>query len=67
MFPQYVQPELGKVRVTNLPLRFPEREEVPFEPAPAFGEQTEEVLKELLHVSNEQLGELKDGGVLFWT
>lgn len=65
MFPQYMQPELGEVRVTNLPLRFPEGEAVPLEPAPAFGGQTDEVLKELLRMEDEQIKAWKDKGVLF--
>ena len=67
MFPRYEQPEIGTVQVTNLPLRFPEVGEVPLEPAPAFGGQTETVLKELLGMRDEQLRELKDAGVLFGT
>lgn len=65
MFPQYMQPELGEVRVTNLPLRFPEGEEVPLEPAPAFGAQTEEMLQDLLHMNDAQIKELKGNGVIF--
>ena len=64
MFPQYMQPELGEVRVTNLPLRFPEGEEVPLEPAPAFGAQTEELLQDLLHMNDAQIKELKGNGVI---
>ena len=65
MFPRYTQPELGEVRVTNLPLRFPEGSESEIEPAPSFGQQTEEVLKELLHMEEGQIREWKDKGVLF--
>ena len=65
MFPRYEQPEIGTVQVTNLPLRFPERGEVELTAAPAFGQQTEAVLEELLGMSGEQIGALKDAGVLF--
>lgn len=64
MFPQYVQPELGEVRVANLPLRFPEREGVLLELAPAFGEQTEEILKELLRMEERELRELRRNGIV---
>ena len=64
MFPRYEQPEVGTVQVTNLPLRFPERGEVPLEAAPAFGQQTAEILTELLSMSAEQIRQLKDDGVL---
>ena len=64
MFPRYHQPELGEVRVTNLPLRFPERGEVPLQAAPAFGQQTEELLTELLQMDAAQLEQLRDRGVL---
>ena len=65
MFPRYMQPELGEVRVTNLPLRFPEGSEPEIEPAPSFGQQTEEVLRELLHMEDGEIREWKDKGVLF--
>ena len=65
MFPRYTQPELGEVRVTNLPLRFPEGSAPEIAPAPSFGQQTEEVLKELLHMEVGQIREWKDKGVLF--
>ena len=64
MFPRYHQPELGEVRVTNLPLRFPERGEVPLQAAPAFGAQTEELLTALLDMDAESLEQLKDREVL---
>ena len=66
MFPQYVQPELGEVRVTNLPLRFPEGEDVPLEPAPIFGGQTAEVLKEILHMEEREIRELRNDGILIF-
>ena len=65
MFPRYMQPELGEVRVTNLPLRFPEGSALEIAPAPSFGQQTEEVLKELLHMEVGQIREWKEKGVLF--
>ena len=66
MFPTYMQPQLGEVRVTNVPLRFPEREEVPLEAAPSFGQQTEAILMDILHMSDEKVKELKNIGVLFF-
>lgn len=66
MFPTYMQPQLGEVRVTNVPLRFPEREEVPLEAAPTFGQQTEAILMDMLHMSDEKIKELKNTGVLFF-
>ena len=64
MFPRYLQPELGEVRVTNLPLRFPERGEVPIEPAPAFGAQTTEILGELLRMEDGEIERLKRDGIV---
>ena len=64
MFPSYVQPELGEVRVTNLPLRFPERDEVPIEAAPTFGGQTTEILGELLHMEEQEIQQLKRDGIV---
>lgn len=63
MFPQYRQPELGEVRVTNLPVRFPERGEAPLEAASSFGAQTEELLTELLGMEPGEIETLREKGV----
>ena len=64
MFPRYEQPEVGTVQVTNLPLRFPERGEVPLEAAPALGADTPAVLKELLGMEDVELCQLREAGTL---
>ena len=64
MFPRYIQPELGEVRVTNLPVRFPELGEVPIEAAPTFGGQTIEVLGELLRMEEQEIKQLKRDGIV---
>lgn len=64
MFPRYEQPEVGTVQVTNLPLRFPERGEVPLEAAPTLGADTPAVLKELLGMEDVELCQLREAGTL---
>lgn len=64
MFPSYHQPEAGEVTVTNIPLKVPNTEEVPLSPAPALGEHTHSVLKELLGMKDEELQQLAQAGVI---
>ena len=64
MFPTYDQPGIGAVRVTNLPLRFPENGDVPLTAAPALGEQTREILADLLGMDEKTILEMRDNGVL---
>jgi len=64
MFPSYDQPEIGSLRVTNLPLRFPENGEVEFSAAPSLGENTVEILKELVGLDEKEILKLEAEGTL---
>lgn len=64
MFPSYEQPGVGSVRVTNVPIRFPDTEELPLSPAPKFGEQTSDVLHRILNMSEEEINTLRQKGIL---
>jgi crotonobetainyl-CoA:carnitine CoA-transferase CaiB-like acyl-CoA transferase len=47
------QPELGKVRQLGVPVKLSRTPGDPSRPAPAFGEHTEEVLRELGYSAEE--------------
>jgi len=64
MFPVYEQPGVGQVRVTNVPIRFPESGELPLSAAPRFGEQTEEVLRNILHMNEDEINALRKNGIV---
>lgn len=65
MFPSVPQPGMGEVPVTNIPVRFHELPEVPLQAAPAFGGQTRSILTSLLGLSEEEMSELADKGVIY--
>lgn len=62
-------PELGEVKLPNIPIKFSESEiglkkgDIPI--APDLGEHTMEVLKEMVNMSQEEIKELKDDGIIF--
>jgi len=64
MFPSYQQPDVGSLRVTNLPLRFPENGEVKFAAAPSLGGDTAEILKCLADMDDNEILKLKAEGIL---
>ena len=64
MFPKYLQPEIGDLRVTNQPIRLVNKDEVPLRPAPQLGQDADEVLKGLLDMSDEDIARLQANGVL---
>ena len=65
MFPSYEQPDIGKVRVTNTPIRFHNTQEVPLTPAPELGGQTRDVLHRLLNISQQDLDTLEKNGIIY--
>jgi len=64
MFPKFDQPKAGKVTVTNIPIKIPDIQEVPLQPAPELGEHTHAVLQELLGLDGETLSRLEQSGVI---
>jgi crotonobetainyl-CoA:carnitine CoA-transferase CaiB-like acyl-CoA transferase len=64
MFPELAQPKAGKVTVTNIPVKIPDVQEVPLQPAPELGEHTHAVLQELLGLDAETLSRLEQKGVI---
>jgi len=64
MFPSYRQGDEGEVRVISQPIRFHEGETVPLTEADTLGGHTETVLRELLHMSAEEITRLKDEHII---
>lgn len=57
-------PTCGKLKVTGNPIKMSECNEEVFAPQPALGEQNEEILRELLGYSPQQIEELKKAQVI---
>jgi crotonobetainyl-CoA:carnitine CoA-transferase CaiB-like acyl-CoA transferase len=57
-------PKVGRFRSIGNPVKTPPVPEGPFEPPPMHGQHTEEVLREVLGYSREQIGELEEKGVI---
>lgn len=64
MFAQVMQPGVGEVLASGIPLDFSARPRVPAAPAPRLGEHTEQVLHELLGLPAEEFGRLHDRGIV---
>ena len=64
MFATITQPGVGPMLAAGLPLDFSARERIPAAPAPRLGEHTEQVLQELLGLSQAQFGRLQEQGVV---
>jgi crotonobetainyl-CoA:carnitine CoA-transferase CaiB-like acyl-CoA transferase len=56
-------PELGQLTVPTTPIKLPDQTYA-LEPAPAMGQQTDEVLSELLGYSEQDLTALRERGVI---
>jgi len=64
MLIQMDHPKAGKVTVTNSPIRLSESSYEKIDPAPLLGEHTEEVLGEILGLSEEAIEELREKKVI---
>ena len=60
----YVQPRVGKVKLLGCPIKMSETNPTPIGSAPALGENTEEVLNELLGLNKKEVDSLRKNGVL---
>ena len=58
------QPNAGAVAVAATPLRIDDNTPAPPKPAPALGEHTAEVLKEMLGMGEEEIRELNEEGII---
>lgn len=58
------QPGIGEVTVTNNPIKFSETKTSIRRPAPLLGQHTEEVYRELLGLTKEDLDKLREEGII---
>ena len=64
MFPQYEQPGVGTLTATNIPVRFHGMEPIAPTAAPEMGQQTAEILHNLLGLDEDTLTALQNAGVI---
>ena len=64
MFSSIAQPGVGEMLAAAIPLDFSARARLPAAPAPRLGEHTEQVLQELLGVTQAEFGKLHQQGVV---
>jgi 2-methylfumaryl-CoA isomerase len=64
MFDEVEQPGIGSYLMAGSPLHFSENGRLRATPAPALGEHTDEILAELLSLSDTEIGRLHDDGVV---
>lgn len=57
-------PVAGKTKLTGVPLKFSDTKAGVFSPPPLLGEQTDELLRELLHFSLDEIRDLRDEGII---
>ena len=64
MFSQITQPGVGSYMAAGAPWEFSAFERVPATPAPKLGEQTDEVLAEVVGLRSAEIGKLHDNGIV---
>jgi 2-methylfumaryl-CoA isomerase len=64
MFSMVEQPEIGPYLMPGTPLDFSDLERLPVRPAPRLGEHTDEILLEILGLSEAEVGALHDDGLV---
>lgn len=64
MFSEIHQPGIGNYLAAGLPWEFSAFERSPAKPAPALGQHTDEVLADVLGLSDAQIGKLHDQGIV---
>ncbi len=64
MFEQVEQPGIGTYLMPASPLDYSQSGRLPVRPAPALGEQTDEILSDLLDLSDAEIGRLRERAVV---
>jgi benzylsuccinate CoA-transferase BbsF subunit len=64
LFPSVTHSQMGAVRVEGLPVRFSETDWSMTDGAPCLGEHTDQVLREVLGKSDDDIARLREDGVL---
>jgi 2-methylfumaryl-CoA isomerase len=64
LFSDVEQPGIGNYLMPGTPLNFSEVDRLPVKPAPQLGQHTDEILLELLGLSETEVGALHDDGIV---
>ncbi|MFA7556243.1 MAG: CoA transferase [Hydrogenophaga sp.] len=64
LFTRSVQPGVGEMLLAGIPLQFGAAPREPARPAPQLGQHTEEVLSDVLGVTQARYGEMRDRGLV---
>jgi 2-methylfumaryl-CoA isomerase len=64
MFSMVDQPKIGSYLMPASPLDFSQVERVPAKPAPQLGQHTDEILLDVLRLSEAEVGALHDQGIV---
>lgn len=64
MIAEYEHPDVGRVRVPGNPIKMSDAPRAPSRPAPRLGEHTDRILRELLHLSAQEIAALRDAGAV---
>ena len=64
MFLEYEHPELGKVKQVLSPVNVGKQNKKDITRAPLYNEHTENILRDRLNYSEEEIQRLKDNGVI---
>jgi crotonobetainyl-CoA:carnitine CoA-transferase CaiB-like acyl-CoA transferase len=64
MFIETDHPRAGQIWVTGRAIKFPDRAPFSVAPAPGVGEQTDQVIREVLNLSTAQISDLRDQQVI---
>jgi 2-methylfumaryl-CoA isomerase len=64
MFRMVEQPDIGEYLMPATPMDFSQVERVPAMPAPRLGEHTDEILLDVLGLSEHEVGKLHDDGIV---
>lgn len=64
MFPHYYQPDAGEIRIVNTPVRFHAAKEPGLGAAPELGENSREILRDILNLSETDIEHLVKSGTI---
>jgi 2-methylfumaryl-CoA isomerase len=64
MFSMVQQPDIGEYLMPGTPFNFNEVDRLPVQPAPRLGEHTDEILLDVLGLSEAEVGTLHDDGIV---
>lgn len=64
MFPHYYQPDAGEIRIVNTPVRFHAAKESGLGAAPELGENSREILRDILNLSETDIEHLVKNGTI---